>query len=275
MGGTMISTLTYTADISNSSMRLIITAASVGVNCTMMWGITNYTADSNYTFLPTEISGLIAWWDASQITDLNNNDDVTTWIDVTGVYSATQSTASKKPHYKTNQINSLAAIDFEADDSQYLITTIPPSADKTVFIVFTCESLDDRVLMGSIESADDSFLGIETATDKLAGGVSTDDITTILGTTTIATDGTAYIGMLKYNGSNVNLALDGTVEYAGAQAAEVSNTEVEYIGALNTDASPGSYWDGLIGEIILFNTSLSSVDTANIIAYLQNKWSIS
>jgi hypothetical protein len=275
MGGTMIATLTYTADISNSSMRLIITAASVGVNPIMMWGITNYTADSNYTFIPTEISGLVAWWDASQITTLNNNDDVTTWIDVTGVYSATQSVAAKKPHYKTNQINSLAAIDFEADDSQYLITTITPSASKTVFVVFTCESLADRVLVGSTDTSDDSFIGIETATDKLAGGVSTDDITTILGTTTIATDGTAYIGMLKYNGSNVNLALDGTVEYAGAQAAAISNSQVEYIGANNIDASPSAYWDGLIGEIIIYNTSLSSTDTANIVAYLQNKWSIS
>ena len=275
MGGTLIATLTFTADISTANMRLIITAASVGENLTFMYDINNRIADSNYTFIPTDIYGIVAWWDVNQITDLSNLDDVTSWIDVTGVYTAGQSNALIKPVYKTNQINGLPAIDFEAANLEVLTTTLVPTAEQTAIIVFTCESLDDRVLLGSVDSGDGSFLGIETATDKLAGGVDTDGINTILGTTTIATDGTAYIGMLKYNGTTVNLALDGDIEYAAAQSGAVANAQGMYIGALNTNASAGSYWDGLIAEVIVYNTNISTTDSDKIITYLKNKYNIS
>lgn len=51
-------------------------------------------------FLPSDITNLVAWWDAATITSLNDGDPVSTWLDLSGNgHSWTQSGAAR-PTYK-------------------------------------------------------------------------------------------------------------------------------------------------------------------------------
>lgn len=64
-----------------------------------MHSIINY--DRNLV-RPPKFSALVAWYDASQITGLADNDPVTTWADLSGNgYDLAQATAGNKPLYKT------------------------------------------------------------------------------------------------------------------------------------------------------------------------------
>lgn len=56
-------------------------------------------------------------FDASAITGLSNNDPVASWPDAFGHgWAATQATSSKRPTYKTNQLNGLPGVLFGSDD---------------------------------------------------------------------------------------------------------------------------------------------------------------
>jgi len=68
------------------------------------------------TFSPLQIAGLQFWVAADDLV-LSNNDPVTTWVDKSGnSRNAVQTTSGNKPLYKTNIINSLPAVLFDASD---------------------------------------------------------------------------------------------------------------------------------------------------------------
>ena len=65
----------------------------------------------------------------------------------------------------------------------------------------------------------------------------------------------------------------------GADAGTDTSTQgsfiqdVASIGRLS-DASPASYWDSYLMEIITYNSALSDADRGDVETYLKAKWSI-
>lgn len=74
-------------------------------------------------FLPTEISGLKAWYDASTINQADNS-TVSAWLDQSGNEAHMyQATVASQPTYQTNEINSLPVVRFDGTD--FLNLTAP------------------------------------------------------------------------------------------------------------------------------------------------------
>lgn len=73
------------------------------------------------SWAPTDLTNLIAWYNANAITGLSDGDDVGTWADESGNGDdIAQGTAAKKPHYKTGILNSLPVVRFASANQQYL-----------------------------------------------------------------------------------------------------------------------------------------------------------
>jgi len=88
---------------------------------------------------PTSIPGLKLWLDASQITGLSDGDSVTNWFDLSGnTNDFSQSTASKRPLYKTAVQNGLPGVLADGVDDIMESASVNWGAyDKaTVFCVF-------------------------------------------------------------------------------------------------------------------------------------------
>jgi hypothetical protein len=80
---------------------------------------------SGAPFTPAKIPNLVLWFDASRITGLNDTDPVAQWDDVSGLSNhATQATASKKPAYRTAQVNGRPAVSFDGTDDFLSISTL-------------------------------------------------------------------------------------------------------------------------------------------------------
>ena len=99
--------------------------------------LVGYSEADTYT-----IDGLVLHLDASAITGLNHNDNVTTWLDLSGMgYNAVQSTASWKPIYWVDDgagdeaQNGLAVVRFDGVNDEMTIPFVLGAAtDFTIFL---------------------------------------------------------------------------------------------------------------------------------------------
>ncbi len=85
---------------------------------------------------PGDIPNLMMWLQADGITGLNDGDPVASWPDISGsCNSAAQTNSSKQPVYRTNQVNGLPAVVFDATDDG-MWTVADPGTATTIVAVY-------------------------------------------------------------------------------------------------------------------------------------------
>lgn len=246
-----------------------------------------FTTGAGSSFTPSDINGLVLWFDAAQdaYTDdaatvaAGNNDTVAVWQDQSGQGNhATNTTAAQRPTYKTNEVNSLPAIkgDGSADWLQLANgAPITGSGARTIFIVAKAGAADgDHFLdlgnygTGTTTGADFSIAnnnGLRVYCNngfrKWSTGVST----------------SAYeIVCIKGDGANTNTLtayIDGAALSVDSTTAASLNTGDD--GALfrRTDTTP--YTAGYLAEVIVYNSDLSTSDRLRVESHLGTKYGIS
>jgi hypothetical protein len=233
-------------------------------------------------FTPDDIAGLQLWLEADAL-GLNNNDPVGTWTDSSGLgNSPTQTTAGNKPLFKTNIFGSLPSVLFDGtDDWMNLPLTLGDS--KTIFVVYkltTVPSSSFHILFGIKSSvpefSDLAFVNFvnysnitirhDCAADGNAVGYSP------------TPDTSAHILCHTYNnGTNTDPA-SYTIAQEGAQTVGTSSSwsrttsNKGALGALVTSGdAPSSPFAGHVGELIVYDTVLSTTDR-NLVGNYLERW---
>lgn len=240
-----------------------ITNVGFNINTNNWSGIVESTAAQ-----PDTISNLALWLKADAITGLNNNDAVTTWEDSSSTNrDAAQSTASLKPLYKTNQINSLPAISWDNVDD-YLEFSALTASTYDVFFVYK---------RGVTGSDIDPFIGSNngvTLIRQTSNGQSWDtqgDNSGYKAFTTSFTsdDGNWHIANFNFTSNTFNLRLDG--KYRASNTATNSTYTFKRIGATGT---AGDIWSGLFAEVIVYSQRLTEAQRLQVEKYLADKYGL-
>lgn len=208
-------------------------------------------------FAPDQITGLQGWWKADAITGLADGDPLTTWEDShTSNYDLTQATAAKKPTYKTAILNGKPIVRFVTDDELRGTGALTP---KHVFVVAKYSAATFA-----------SYDGLVTGTGGGAGeivliGVGGDDLFWNEATLT-----TVYHknGVSQAEGG-MEAPMNASAYMSISCAAGFSLTALQ-LGHDRSDA--GRYWNGDVGEVILYDSVLSSADREQIEYYLARRW---
>ena len=103
------------------------------------------------------------------------------------------------------------------------------------------------------------------------GGVGLDSWTTILSD---EDPSDYFIGVLSYNGSDVELRVDGEEEYASSQSGEVSTSETYSVGAYNDAGTPTYFADADIASVLVYDRALSASERQRVEAYFQHIYSL-
>lgn len=232
------------------------------------------------SFDPKTITGLLAWISAdSGIKDSGGNLIST---DNTTVYTATdQSTAGKNltnsggtgPKWRNaaNGVNGLPALQFDGS-TQFLsfATNVTPTANFTYFMVAKptrsgTYGFQNRA-QGLVNGGTGISIGMTTTNAyvvcrNLAGNIldfyadATMTNQSIV-TTTVGTGG----GKLRVN--KVQIASNVSATNFGLSAAAT-----EYVGR-----DPGTFFQGFICEVLIYNSILSTTDRDAVESYLSSKW---
>jgi prepilin-type N-terminal cleavage/methylation domain-containing protein len=228
------------------------------------------------------IRDLVTWYDATSddayVTSPDNTNPVATWKDINPQSitknDATQTTVGNQPTYIENAINSLPALRFDGVDDSYVFngSVVVGGVDGgyTIFVVEQKRAAGSMFFIGST--------GAPNVTDsKLSLGYSTDT--------------QIYFDQYNNSGSNI-IALPAFTSPVGRvhtfittspqRGYFLNGTSTNYNGGTTTPmlANPNSrlglldtgFFNGDIGEIIIFARTLKVEERQAVEQYLCKKW---
>ena len=242
---------------------------------------TSYTyrvraVDGTEAFDPDSITGLVGWYDFSDATTLYTDTGMTTLVSADGNTIKGVNDKSSTNHdvthatgctYKVSIKNSLSVARFNGTSQVLGPTSITQAQPVTLIAVMqsTLTDTQNRVIVGSGTSVSTFGRG-STATPspwRIYSGATFEPG----GTVAAATWGT-IVGYA--NGASSKMYLDGgtSLGTGNAGAAGWNNWHVgSYDGA-------SQFWEGDIGEVLIYDSALSVADLNSIGEYLEAKWNI-
>jgi hypothetical protein len=244
--------------------------------------------------VPQTIAGLQAWYDASDASTLFDattsgslvaaDGAVARWEDKSGNNRhATQATSGSRPLRRASGVNGLGALDFDGTND-WLSTSVSSFSGLTSLSWFAVVKNDDsgannRAVFGERVNGDDGGLfftkigtssilysrGSANASTRVDVSEAVSFPTTPMMASMVTTSST---GTARRNGvsAGTNTTTTASVAYLNAMAIGNSLSESGQTSIL--------WWDGLICELIFYNSALSNTDRAAVEQYLISKWSI-
>ena len=232
-------------------------------------------------FLPTSISGNVLWLDASDTSSMSfsgGTSNITQWRDKSGLNN--HATSYNTPVLTANAINTYQAV--ATPTTQYFLgATSITGTTLTVFSVAQTSraipntGIDQRLV--SLENAgyvdytrDDGVIALFNQ-----GGSST--ISTyrnyqfgIIAESAI-TRNAPFQAVSKYDGTNGFLWKDGV---SGGSNASTGTFAITKYGIGNQANPTTEYWNGAIGEVLIYNVGLNDTQRQKVEGYLGWKWGL-
>jgi PKD repeat protein len=208
-------------------------------------------------FDPSDVPNLLMWLKADAITGLNDGDPVATWPDASGNgKNATQSNASKRPVYRTNEVNGLPALEFDASDDGLSTRANPPRSTTIIAVYKSRAGASGKTLNGGFSVFMGPYVGFYR------------NYTLAFVTGPGVTAGRWVVHTFRQSSSLAELFIDG--------AASGSTTSTRNPGniLLARQGNYGEKLDGSIAEVLVYSRTLTDTELADVHAWLQARYAI-
>jgi len=231
-------------------------------------------------FNPKNATGLSLWLDATDNSTLTlSGSNVNQWRDKSG--NGNNATGISSPIVSKNSINGLQSI--YTNNGPYFTgpmpitgTTLTCFAVATTLVALPKVANDQRLV--SLENGPNVDYGREDGVIALFNQSGTSSITTWrvagspVASATIST-GVPFMAVSQYDGSTGYLWENGSPGSPPSNSSSGTFAITKY-GIGNQPNNSGEYWIGNIGEVIIYNTSLSTSDRQKVEGYLAWKWAM-
>jgi hypothetical protein len=242
--------------------------------------LTRRAGGSAPAFVPTSISGIKLWLDAADTASFtfSSGNNISQWKDKSGLNN--HATSYNTPVLTANAINTYQAV--TTPSTQYFLG--PTSITGTTVTVFSVAQtsraqlntgLDQRLV--SLENGGFVDYGRDDGVIALFNQGSSSTISTyrnyqfgIIAESAI-TQNAAFLAVSKYDGTNGFLWKDGVSGGSNASTGTFASTKY----GIGNQANPTSeYWNGAIGEVLVYNVALTDTQRQKVEGYLAWKWGL-
>ena len=228
---------------------------------------------------PSQLSSLVAWYDADAITGLNDGDPISTWSDAHGVFDVS-ATSGERPIFKTSIQNSRPVVRFDGSDDRLKRSGSPITGTtaRTFGIVAKADVVTYTSIIGiGKEAWSGSGNGqVFNITPEVAARVN--------GSKTFTTGfGTSAFRLLVMScpssaiTTDISAWLDGAAltqsTTSGTSINTLSSGEEFLIGELGSFSSTANF-DGDIAEIVVCDAEATTNDRQRLEGYLAHKWGL-
>ncbi len=227
--------------------------------------------------------GLLLMLTADTIRNLENNDLIDFWLDISGNNNhATKYVDDDRPTYMINQINNKPAIYFNGENRLLLDSDLLDDQNNlSIFVVFSYEQITTfapllfYMLHGSWSGNYQNIMIYSTSSQissTLANGSTYNNISSL---TDIVVDEWYYVNQ-DWNSTHQRLYLNGTFHRQDNWTSQMPNDAVNFlIGARGLNPITNySHLYGYISEIIIYDRSLDDNEREIVNLYLSNKYGV-
>jgi hypothetical protein len=217
------------------------------------------------------VAGYVAWYDATQISGLADGSALASWPDLSAnAFNMTQATGANKPtYYKTtsaSMINGHPSVSFNGSsdfmaNGTLLNSTAPPA---TMFAVIKAASTAGNPAIGG-EHAGGAAFTMQIYTTAVQWEIYS-GAALRLG----SADTSAHVFTGLFNGASSQILIDNVSKGTGNAGTTAQGTSGYCLGAVSL--GPSSFWNGLMGEVIIYTSALSGANMTSTYQYLQAKW---
>lgn len=230
-------------------------------------------------FSPTSITGITLWLDAADtsVFTFSSGSNISQWRDKSG--RSNNATAGGTPVLTANSLNSRQSV--SNGSSRFLGSMSITGTTLTCFAV----ALTTRGL--PLSGSDQRLVSLENTTNVDYGR--TDGVIALFnqgGSSTIATwrvsgplgnnaivQNTPFMAVSQYNGTNAFLWFNGSAGTLASSASSGTFNITKY--GIGDQANPtNEFWNGNLGEIIVYSTFLSTSERQQVEGYLAWKWGL-
>lgn len=236
-------------------------------------------SNQSRAFVPTDISGLALWLDASDASTLtlDGSNNVSQWNDKSGNdRNAVQASTIRRPSL-TTVANGRTALLFDGIDDQLRSPYPNTSTTVTAFVVFTKSAAGGSFntfcrMIGAFHGTTDASDWNTTSGFSYQWNLGASKIQFTRNSSAIAqinssSFGRISLGAFRRSGTEISHWFNGSTATGTTGATAFASDNIA-MGGQNADG----WLNGYIAEIIIYNSAISdaSVDTVN--AYLKAKW---
>lgn len=236
------------------------------------------TQINNFVFDPSQVSGLALWLDAADSsTVIRSGVNVTRWNDKSG--SNNHATAVSNP--TLSNINGVQAINMT--NAPYFTGAVSiTTTTLTCFAVANTtrsqpNGANDQRLVSLANTTNVDFNRVD-GTIALFNKYATSTIAVWRNTGAIIasnpiTTNNPFMAISQYNGTNAFLWQNGSAGTLTGTASSGSFAITKY--GIGNQANPTTeYWQGTIGEVIIYNRALTTEQRQQVESYLAWKWNL-
>ncbi|HEY4416726.1 MAG TPA: glycoside hydrolase family 76 protein [Verrucomicrobiae bacterium] len=260
------------------------TDASVIINGRTYYYVVSAVNDlgesSNSLPASASASGLVAWFKADAITNLNNGAAVSCWPDSTGNgFNAVQNLTANQPVYVSSVLNGQPVIRFNAATNSYLWFYRPVADDFTMIFVYqSSQGISTGtsfwngagLINGEQNGTVDDFGTSLNANGQILAGTGNPDTTLHSGNG--FANGQPHVVTFKRAKSTGSIALyvDGTLVSLGTGGTQsLTSPNVLTLGAQQV---LNNFLTGDIAEVLIYNTVLADIDRLGLERALKCKY---
>jgi hypothetical protein len=225
------------------------------------------------TFPPPPVSGFGAWFDASDVSSLTRSGGaVTQWNDKSGNGLHATASGQNSPFLARDPLlfGGRTALAFH----QSILASSAAMDDRTftAFVIAVCASVSSNgTLIGGINVGSNQF-----RVDQTTGRLTTNDA----GTSLIATQsnasvtvGTPFLAVQVLSATDCTQILNGVSE-TDTNSDTFTGGRTLWIGNQALAAGGREPFFGLIGEVVIYYSTLDSGDVTLVSNHLRAKWSV-
>lgn len=236
-------------------------------------------------FDPRSIPGCAGWFDANDLGFLLADAAVIdTWRDKSGGGRDLTQSGSARPTLKLDIRNGLSVVRFDGNND-YMSTTAAGLGDlvsgsdlpATILVALASSNFASaQTIAGFFDAAaaNGSLRIAANVTPKWVTFKIDDAGTNVNSNSTVAADSAFHVVSMASAGTTVDMIVDGVSQFSGTNQDVGATTTTRFALGARANLSPGAFFFGDIGEVLVYNRYLDAAEQMRAQRYLGRRWGV-